>query len=140
VDAKLEAILPLDGERLLNWKVWLAFWGAAVGDEGLAAEQRRRYELFRAGLVDAVRLDQAAGLLRSDIDPDEAARHLATLLDGIAVQVVFAPDLWPPEVQLRMVRGHLDVLRTTDRPGRGERTGHSRRRGAPRSAADRTAV
>src|SRR5487761_1105114 len=47
LDAKLESVLPLDDERLLNWKVWLAFWGAAVGDAELAAEQRHRYEVFR---------------------------------------------------------------------------------------------
>jgi AcrR family transcriptional regulator len=110
VDAKLDAVLPLDRERLLNWKVWLAFWGAAVGDAELAAEQRHRYETFRSGLEEAVRADQAAGLISCDVTAADLARQLATLLDGIAVQVVFAPDIWPPEEQRRLVAGYLASL------------------------------
>jgi AcrR family transcriptional regulator len=110
LDAKLEAVLPLDDERLLNWKVWLAFWGAAVGDAELAAEQRYRYEVFRTGLEDAVRHDQRAGRIPPGVSAEDVARHLASLLDGIAVQVVFAPDLWPPDEQRRLVTAYLAGL------------------------------
>lgn len=111
VDAKLDAVLPLDAERLLNWKVWLAFWGAAVGDAELAAEQRHRYETFRTGLEDAVRADQAGGVIVADVPAGYIARQLATLLDGIAVQVVFAPEMWPPADQHRLISGFLAPLR-----------------------------
>ncbi len=132
VDAKLDAVLPLDEERLLNWKVWLAFWGAAVGDAGLAAEQRHRYETFRAGLEEAVRADQAAGLITSDLPPAEVARQLATLLDGIAVQVVFAPDMWPPDEQRRLVAGYLAGLGWPDRhPAAGRHGPAPRSRNRP---------
>lgn len=127
VDAKLAAILPLDEEGLLNWKVWLAFWGAAVGDSGLAAEQRHRYETFRAGLEEAVQADQGAGRIAPDMDPAELARHLATLLDGIAVQVVFAPDMWPPEEQRRLVGRYLVALDPSARSGRSRSNGPARR-------------
>ena len=111
LDAKLEAVLPLDEDRLLNWKVWLAFWGAAVGDAELAAEQRRRYEIFRSGLQEAVEVDRSAGRLPADVPAADVARQLATLLDGIAVQAVFAPDLWPPDEQRRLVQVYLSPLR-----------------------------
>lgn len=142
LDAKLDAVLPLDEERLLNWKVWLAFWGAAVGDAELAAEQRHRYETFRVGLEDAVRSDQAAGRIAPDIPPAYVARQLATLLDGIAVQVVFAPDMWPPAEQRRMVADHLAGLaagqgRGAARTGPDDKSGRARRPGGRRALGDR---
>ncbi len=110
VRAKMEAVLPLDAERLLNWKVWLAFWGAAVGDAELAAEQEHRYDVFRKGLAEAVTRDQETGLLARGHSADVVARHLATLLDGVAVQAVFAPEQWPQVEQRRVVEGYLQAL------------------------------
>lgn len=113
VRAKMEAILPLDSERLLNWKVWLAFWGAAVGDAELAAEQVHRYEVFRKGLAEAVARDQEVGFLAYGHAPDVVARQLATLLDGVAVQAVFAPQQWPEAEQRRLIEGYLNALAST---------------------------
>ena len=110
VRAKVEAILPLDAERLLNWKVWLAFWGAAVGDDELAAEQEHRYDVFRKGLAEAVTHDQDTGFLARGHSADVVARYLATLLDGVAVQAVFAPGQWPQDEQRRVVEGYLRAL------------------------------
>lgn len=110
VQAKIDSILPVDSERLLNWKVWLAFWGSAVGDADLTAEQRHRYEVFRKGLTQAAAHDQEIGILSAHHSPAELARVLATLLDGVAVQVVFAPDQWPASQQRRVVEGYLESL------------------------------
>src|SRR5438067_5665059 len=38
LEVVLEA-LPMDEDRQLEWKVWLAFWGRAVADERLRHEQ-----------------------------------------------------------------------------------------------------
>jgi len=54
LEAIIDASLPLDAERLLNWKVWLAFWGAAVGDEELSAAQRERHATFLGSIEDAL--------------------------------------------------------------------------------------
>ncbi len=110
VRAKVEAVLPLDAERLVNWKVWLAFWGAAVGDAELAAEQRHRYEVFRKGLAEAAAHDQEAQILTNGHPADDVGRVLATLLDGVAVQAVFAPEEWPASQQRRVVEGYLTSL------------------------------
>src|SRR5262249_15903198 len=50
LDATVSTVLPLNDEQRLTWQVWLAFWGAAVGDDELTAEQQRRYESFRTSL------------------------------------------------------------------------------------------
>jgi AcrR family transcriptional regulator len=114
LEAIIEAVLPIDDERTLNWQVWLAFWGAAVGDNDLAAEQRHRYQLFTDDLGEGVRAAQHDGTLRPDIDPQQTARYLAALLDGIAVQALFAPELWPPGEQRRFIAEHLRPLRPVE--------------------------
>jgi ferredoxin--NADP+ reductase len=48
--AVLREALPVDADSRLEWRIWLAFWGRAVHDAALAAEQRRRYTEWR-GLV-----------------------------------------------------------------------------------------
>lgn len=111
LDAFVEAVLPLDGERLLNWQVWLAFWGAAVGDPDLTGAQRERHATFQAELARALAAERTAGRLRADLDLDHEALRLITVLDGIAVQVVFEPERWPAAAQRRIAHEHLATLR-----------------------------
>ena len=57
---RLEAILlealPLDDRRQLEWRVWLAFWGEAIAQPALMAENAKRYAewttLVRTALSD----------------------------------------------------------------------------------------
>jgi len=109
--AFVEAVLPVDADRLLNWQVWLAFWGAAVGDEALSAAQRERHDRFHADLVQALTVERAQGRLRAGLDLRHEALRLITVLDGVAVQVVFEPERWPARKQRRIVDDHLAPLR-----------------------------
>ena len=111
LDAFVEAVLPLDEERLLNWQVWLAFWGSAIGDPELSAAQQARHDSFHADLVSALVAEREAGRLRRDLDLDHEAMRMIMVLDGIALQVVFSPGRWPPEAQRAMVAEHLAGLR-----------------------------
>lgn len=116
LDAMVDVLLPIDDDGVLTWKVWLAFWGAAVGDDVLADEQRHRYEVFTTGLVHALGAEAAAGRLRPGLDLVHEARRLATVIDGIAVQALFAPAVWPAATQRRVVDEHLATL--SPDPGR----------------------
>lgn len=107
--AIVEAALPLDADRAASWKVWLAFWGVAVGDEELSAIQMERHRTFSAAIEAALRAEQAAGRLR-DADAGREALRLVALLDGIALQAIFDPDRWPAAEQLAMVGAHLAQL------------------------------
>ena len=51
--AVLAEALPLDEERILEWRVWLAFWGSAATSTSLQAEQHQRYREWR-GLLKRV--------------------------------------------------------------------------------------
>lgn len=111
LDAFVAAVLPLDDERLLNWQVWLAFWGAAVGDADLSAAQRDRHDSFQRDLMTALSEERNRGRLRPDADLEHEALRLIMVVDGIALQVVFSPDRWPAQAQRRMVAEHLEGLR-----------------------------
>jgi AcrR family transcriptional regulator len=83
----LEA-LPVDEDRRLEWKVWLAFWGRAAADERLRHEQEQRYAEWR-GLL--------GRLLRRARPGDTAADRrtrvdlIAGAIDGLGIQAVLEP-------------------------------------------------
>lgn len=85
----LEAWLPLDADRLTDWRVILAFWGVAVTDPELAAVQDGHVGRARARverLLRAERGDQAGSW-----PPPELAQQIVALMLGIALQAVFEP-------------------------------------------------
>lgn len=94
--AVVEQLLPLDDERRRTWRLWLAFWGRAMGSPELAEVQRRRQTQLVAMVERALdpRLPHDADARRRE------AQRLVALIDGVSVQAVFAPDEWPAEQQL----------------------------------------
>jgi AcrR family transcriptional regulator len=95
----LEGLLPLDLERQRGWRVWIAFWGLAIGDRAFGADQRGR---ARRALELVERILDAAlarGELRSGTDPENRAAVILGVIQGIAAQTVFDPRKWPPERQ-----------------------------------------
>ncbi len=95
----LEAWLPLDEERLTDWRVIIAFWGVAVADPELARIQD--------GHVNRARGRVSALLPR----PDNAlAGQIVALTLGIALQAVFAPTGPASRAQQRMLAEGLARL------------------------------
>ena len=88
----------------------MAFWGRAAGDPALAAEQKRRYQGWRA-LVRAI-LEQAKtdGDLAAKLDANREADAIVALIDGIGIQASFEPRRLPASAQLEMVDGYLERL------------------------------
>jgi AcrR family transcriptional regulator len=98
LDAFFDSVLPLDAERRQDWQIWYAFFGAAMTDADLAAEQRRR--------VHESRLYLARGLERRGANgdaPAAVARALLALVHGIASVAVIDPEDWPPDRQRALV-------------------------------------
>src|SRR5580704_17806441 len=84
----LEAWLPLDEDRLTDWRVILAFWGVAVTDPELAAVQDGHVGRARA------RVQKLLQAERRDDPPAEQerlAQQILALTLGIALQAVFEP-------------------------------------------------
>ena len=77
----LEA-LPLDEERISEWRVWLAFWGTAAGRVDLRREHEARYKEWRSLLSSAVRV------LISDVSEARLfVDSVQSIVDGFGVQI-----------------------------------------------------
>lgn len=84
----LEAWLPLDEDRLTDWRVILAFWGVAVTDPELAAVQHGHVSRARARvqkLLQAERREDPPAMR------ERLAQQILALMLGIALQAVFEP-------------------------------------------------
>lgn len=106
----LEGFLPLDAPRRRGWRIWLAFWGHAIGDAGLAADQRRRERRARELVERVLRAEIAAARLPARLDVAAAARLVLAAIQGIAAQAVFEPKQWPEAVQRATLEAALRGL------------------------------
>lgn len=110
LDAAIDAGLPVDEERMLDWRVFLAYMGAAVGEPellGLLRERQRRYlDTIVSALGEAAR----AGRLPARIDTRHEAERLLAVLNGIATQAILDPARFPARVQRRIVADHLRTV------------------------------
>lgn len=97
----IEAYLPLDEERRVNWLVWIAFWGMAVANSEFSHVQRDGVLDARAVFQKQLAALQAAGLIDAAICPAEAARDMLALVLGVALQAAFDPLDWPAARQRR---------------------------------------
>lgn len=91
--AILEEALPLDQERLQEWRVWLAFWAQASLHPALASEQKDRYVEWTA------MLRQVSKKTVTDIDLDA----LMALIDGLGSRAALNPTEFPAKRQLAVI-------------------------------------
>ena len=108
--AYLAGIMPLDEERLEEWKIWLAFWAKAATDESIAGVQRDCVLLARSRILDLLNDHYEKGAIRPEIDRPHAARHLLALITGMAIEVMFDAEDWPNSRQHELVDAALRVL------------------------------
>jgi len=112
--AYVAELMPLDEERLMEWKIWLAFWAKAVSDEEIAADQRECVLRARDNILKILDGLDARGQLVEGADRAHVARQVLTTITGMAVQVMFDPADWPVERQHDMIDR---ILRPAYRPG-----------------------
>jgi TetR/AcrR family transcriptional repressor of bet genes len=90
-DVLLEVILdalPMDQDRQLEWRVWLAFWGRAATDERLRQEQQRRYAEWRGLLGKLIRRAHPAN---TAAERRTAVDLIAGAIDGLGIQATLEP-------------------------------------------------
>jgi hypothetical protein len=78
----LEALLPLDEDRIRDWRLLFTFLGVAATAAALTAEQRSRVTTARARIEKAIAAEQEAGHLRTDIDAEATGRFLLAVVLG----------------------------------------------------------
>ena len=80
-----------------DWVLWMELWTRALRDPDLAASRQRLDDRWRAQIAGIVADGQAAGEFAGD-DPERVALELASLMDGLAVQVALEDAAVTPEV------------------------------------------
>ena len=110
LDAALDAAMPVDDERMADWRVFLAYMGASIGEPQLDALLRERQAAFRETLRLAIVNEVESGRLPSSLDPAHEAVRLQATLNGIAVQAVLDPERWTAAGQRRVVHDHLTSI------------------------------
>lgn len=106
----LTQIMPLDDERLIEWKIWVAFWAKAVSDAEIAAAQRDCVRRTRGNILKVLTALHDRGALVDGLDLRDVSRRLLVLIMGMAVQVMFDPEDWPNSRQHELVDEQLRKL------------------------------
>jgi len=96
VDLSVPGYLPEYG-RLDEWALWIEVWVRALRDPEMAKDREVLDERWRAQLADIVRAGKASGEFATETDVDELALRLASLIDGLAIQVVMSDTKVTPE-------------------------------------------
>lgn len=105
IDLSVPGYLPEFG-RLDEWALWIEVWVRALRDVSMAKEREALDERWRSQIADIVRGGVESGEFDGDADPDEFALRLASLMDGLAIQVAMND---PKVTQERMHRTCLEV-------------------------------
>lgn len=108
--ALAELILPIDEDSMRDWRVWMSFFGRAVGDPALARINKAYYDEFRDGLAAIIRRQQAEGRLASHIAPDITADAIISVIDGFCIRATLEREEWPAERQKAQLEAMLRPL------------------------------
>lgn len=81
----LEETLPLDDTRLREWKIWIAFWGAAAADRTLAEENDDRHDRWRASILPLIRE------IAPSSDAVYEAERLVGIVNGLGLEAAISP-------------------------------------------------
>lgn len=76
--------------------LWMELWGRALRDDGAAVARQRLDDRWRDQIAEVIRDGQHLGEF-SGLDGDDAAAIIASLLDGLAVQVTVGDPGFRPE-------------------------------------------
>jgi len=106
----LAEIMPLDEERLMEWKIWLSFWAKAAADPDIAEEQRNCVLHTRGRILAILDRLEARGVLVPGLDREHHARRLLATVTGMAVEVMFDAEDWPNEKQHALIDPELRML------------------------------
>ncbi len=75
-------------DRLDEWALWIEVWVRALRDPDMAKDREVLDRRWRAQIAEIVRGGQASGEFTTTEDADELALRVASLIDGLAIQVI----------------------------------------------------
>lgn len=87
VDLSVPGLLPEYG-RLDEWALWIEVWVRALRDPDMAKDREFLDQRWRGQIADIIRGGQASGEFASEETAGELALRIASLIDGLAIQVI----------------------------------------------------
>ena len=107
-----------------NWTLWIELWTRALRDDAIRLERQSLEDDWRAVLTQIIRAGAEDGSFEP-ADPDEAALALASLIDGLAVQVTLGDATLTPaymreicvDTAERLLGATLDPAAAAEGPG-----------------------
>jgi AcrR family transcriptional regulator len=76
-----------------DWSLWIEVWSRALHDDATRAARQRFDDRWRELIATVIRAGQATGEFAGAHNPDQVALTLATLIDGLALQVTLRDPL-----------------------------------------------
>lgn len=76
-----------------DWSLWIEVWSRALHDNATRRARQRSDDRWRALLASVIRAGQSAGEFARAHNPEQVALLLATLIDGLALQVTLRDPL-----------------------------------------------
>ena len=110
IAAAVEALLPIDDERRLEWAVWIAFWTASATDEDAASAIGGARQALAAMLARPFAEAIADGELPEALDVAYETERLLVLASGIGLLVNGRGQSEMRRLARRMVDDHLAEL------------------------------
>jgi AcrR family transcriptional regulator len=102
--------MALDDHRLDNWRIWHAYIAQLLSHPDIVVIQKEtvveRLEQWTAILESM----NARGLLKPGLNLRVIAERLLSMIQGLAVQVLFDIDAWPPERQHAVLDSELRTI------------------------------
>jgi AcrR family transcriptional regulator len=87
------------GPAVGDWSLWLEIWVRALRDEGARTTREALDRRWRAALREVIDEGVVAGAFKPG-DPEAATVRLASLMDGLAIQLALAdPDMSPARMR-----------------------------------------
>ena len=100
----VEETLPLDRQRLREWKVWIAYWTAATTDPTLAQQNDTNHDRWLEAMMPLVH----------DVAPACDVRHetylLLGLIDGLGLRAAVNPTAENKKTTHTALKNYLDQL------------------------------
>ena len=87
-----------------EWLLWIEMWTRALRDTEVARDRQALDRRWRGTIAGIVRRGMEVGEFR-DVDADEFALRLASMIDGLAIQVVLEDPDVPPQRMLDVCLG-----------------------------------
>lgn len=100
----LEEGLPLDKTRLLEFRVWIAFWSAAASNRVLARENNARNAAWIKALA------PLTAQVAPQVDAAHEARILFAAIDGLGLVAAISPTAANKQNAVSAVKAHVANL------------------------------